>query len=124
MTDHHQPHPTNGAAPTPGKGDEAENGSTSEIDFKPVGIKSPRQIRALQALLDGPTSRERLDQVAGASNSPDVVAALRRRGLGIVCDTVEIVDRDGRKAHPGVYSLHPADRPKAINLLKCSEVAE
>lgn len=113
----HTPHLRSGTTPTPGKGDEAEKGSTDKIDSKPVGIKSPRQIRALQALLDGPTSRERLDQVAGASNSPDVVAALRRRGLGIVCDTVEIVDRDGRKAHPGVYSLSTADRPKAIGLL-------
>jgi hypothetical protein len=87
------------------------------------GIKSPRQIRALQALLNGPVTREQLDRMAGASNSPDVVASLKRHGLRIACDTSQpVTDRDGRKAYPGVYSLHADDRAKVIALLKNSEV--
>ena len=87
-------------------------------------IKSQRQIRTLRALLTGPMRREHLDRVAGASNSPDVVASLRQRGLRIDCDTTQsVTDRDGRKAYPGVYSLHPDHRARAIALLNESEVA-
>jgi hypothetical protein len=88
-------------------------------------IKSPRQIRTLRAVLDGPIRREHLDRAAGASNSPDVVMTLCRRfGLRIDCDISQpVTDRDGRKAYPGIYSLHPDDRPKAIQLLNDSEVA-
>jgi hypothetical protein len=88
-------------------------------------IKSPRQIRTLRALLAGSIRRERLDQVAGASNSPDVVAALRDRGLRIACNISNpVTDRDGRKAYPGVYTLNPDDRAKAIHLLENSKEAE
>ena len=87
-------------------------------------LKSPRQIRALRALLNGPVTREHLDRMAGASNSPDVVASLRQRGLRIGCDTTRAVtDRDGRRAYPGTYSLHPNDRAMAIAMLDNSEVA-
>jgi SpoVK/Ycf46/Vps4 family AAA+-type ATPase len=124
MTDQLQLTLESGSAPTPGRGDEAAKRSTSEIDCAGKGIKSPRQIRTLCALLDGPISRERLDRVAGSSNSPDVVAALRRCGLRIICDLVEVTDRDGRKSYPGIYSLHTADRPKAIRFLDNSKGAK
>jgi len=113
-----------GATPTPGKGDEDAERSSCKINSKLQRITSPRQIRTLRALLGDDIRRERLDQVAGASNSPDVVASLRRRGLRIDCDTSKpVTDRDGRKAYPGIYSLHPDDRAKAIDLINSSEVA-
>jgi hypothetical protein len=89
-------------------------------------IKSPRQIRTLRAVLDGPIRREHLDRAAGASNSPDVVMTLCRRfGLRIDCDTSQpVTDRDGRKAYPGIYSLHPDDRAKALDLLNNTKVTE
>jgi hypothetical protein len=112
-----------GAAPAPGKGDEAAEGSAKNLFFTAQRLKSPRQIRALQELLNGPISREHLDRVAGSSNSPDVVASLRQRGLRIDCDaSVAVTDRDGRQTFPGVYRLNPDDRAKAIALLKNSEV--
>ncbi len=123
MIEHHQLHPTSGSAPTPGKGGRAARENTDKANSTGQRIKSPRQIRALQALLNGPVTREHLDRMAGASNSPDVVASLKRHGLRIDCDTSQpVTDRDGRKAYPGVYSLHPDDRTKAIALLKNSEV--
>jgi hypothetical protein len=123
MNQHHQLHPTSGTAPAPGKGDEAAEGYAKKFHFTAQRLKSPRQIRALQELLNGPISREHLDRVTGCSNSPAVISALRDRGLEIVCDTVEVIDRDGRKAHPGVYRLDAGAGAKAIALLKNSEVA-
>ena len=44
---------------------------------------NPREIRIIQALAAGPRTREELDRIAGASNAPDAIAAMRRRGLDI-----------------------------------------
>jgi hypothetical protein len=124
MNQHHQLHPTSGSAPTPWRGGEAaRENNTDKANSRPIGIKSPRQIRALRALLAGPIRREHLDRAAGASNSPDVVASLRQRGIRIDCDTTQpFIDRDGRQTFPGVYSLHADDRAKVVDLLKNSEV--
>ncbi len=70
---------------------------------------NPRQLRAVAALLAGPVPREQLDGVVGASNSPGVILALRRRGLTIPCQLVERRDRDGRVCRPGVYHLTSND---------------
>lgn len=72
----------------------------------------PRQARALAALMRGPLSREELDRVAGCSNTPDLIASLRRRGFVIPCEKIRVIDRDGRKCWPGIYHLTPADRTK------------
>lgn len=48
-------------------------------------IKNPRQLRAIAALADGAKSREALDKIIGASNSPDVVSKLRDKGWDIPC---------------------------------------
>lgn len=71
---------------------------------------NPRHLRALQALLTRPQRREHLDSVAGCSNSPELVAELRRRGLNIPCERVPDIDRDGREIRRGVYSLVEKDR--------------
>lgn len=75
-----------------------------------VGTANPRHLRALAALLRRPMPREHLDRACGASNGPDLVAELRRRGLDLPCDRVPVLDRDGREARRGIYRLTPADR--------------
>ncbi len=125
MNARHTPHPRSGATPTSWADDEVANRRTSNANFTPGQIKSSRQIRALQALLNGPVRREHLDRTCGASDGPDLIARLRARGLEITCDkTQAVIDRDGREAYLGVYSLHSESRAKVINPLKNSEVAQ
>lgn len=73
------------------------------------GTANPRHLRVLDALMRRPLPREQLDRVAGASNGPDLVAELRRRGLDLPCYRVPVLDRDNRLAHIGVYALTPMD---------------
>lgn len=73
-----------------------------------TGTDNPRHLRALAVLLRRPVSREELDSVAGCSNGPELVAELRRRGLGkehLPCERIQFIDRDGNACRPGVYSL-------------------
>lgn len=77
-----------------------------------TGTDNPRHQRALQALLTRSQPREHLDRIAGASNSPELIAELRRRGLDIPCDRVPVIDRDGLEVKRGVYHLSAADRRK------------
>ena len=73
-----------------------------------TGTDNPRQLRALAVLLRRPVSREELDHIAGCSNAPELVADLRRRGLGhehLPCERIRFIDRDGFTCRPGVYSL-------------------
>jgi hypothetical protein len=73
-----------------------------------TGTDNPRQLRALTVLLRRPVSREELDHIAGCSNAPELVADLRRRGLGeehLPCERIRFIDRDGFTCRPGVYSL-------------------
>ena len=58
--------------------------------------------------------RESLDREAGCSNSPELVAELRRCGLDVPCERISFIDRDGRKCRPGVYSLTASDRRKIL----------
>lgn len=76
------------------------------------GSDNPRHLRALQALETRPMPREHLDKAVGCSNSPELVAELRRRGLAIPCRRVEVLDRDGRLCKPGVYFFTDSDRRK------------
>lgn len=80
------------------------NSTTPKIRF------TPRQWRAVSALLKRPHSREELDRITGASNSPEVVAQLRRRGFDIPCRLVPHIDRDGLAGQHGIYHLSEADR--------------
>jgi hypothetical protein len=75
--------------------------------MKPI---TPREKRALNALMNGAVMRENLDSIAGCSNSPELVAGLRRRGLVVPCERVERFDKDGNACYPGQYSLTPDDR--------------
>ena len=90
----------------------AESSAPSKRKF--IGTDNPRQLRALTVLLRRPVPREQLDSVAGASNSPELVAELRRRGLEVPCERIRFIDRDGFACRPGVYSLTLADRRKVF----------
>jgi hypothetical protein len=78
---------------------------------------SPRQRRALNALLQRPMTVLELQQVIGCRNVPDCIFRLRRRGLSIPCAERTVRDRDGRPCRIGVYSLTDADRRNAHDWL-------
>jgi hypothetical protein len=88
----------------------AESSAPNSVKF--TGTDNPRQLRAIAVLLNRPVPRESLDRVSGASNSPELVADLRRRGLEVPCERIQFTDRDGYPCRPGVYSLTLADRRK------------
>ncbi len=71
---------------------------------------SSREKRAVNALLNRPIMRENLDAIAGCSNSPELVAGLRRKGLSVPCDRVERYDKDGNVCYPGQYSFTNEDK--------------
>lgn len=75
-----------------------------------IGTANPRHLRALAALMRRPMPREHLDRAAGASNGPDLIAELRRRGLDVPCERVPVPDRDGREVRRGIYRLTARDR--------------
>jgi hypothetical protein len=88
----------------------AESSAPNKRKF--TGTDNPRHLRALTVLLNRPIPREQLDSLAGASNSPELIAELRRRGLDVPCERIRFIDRDGCACRPGVYSLTTADRRK------------
>ena len=88
----------------------AEQSAQSTRKF--AGTDNLRHLRALTVLLRRPLPREQLDSLAGASNSPELVAELRRRGLDVPCERIRFIDQDGFPCRPGVYSLTIADRRK------------
>ena len=73
------------------------------------GTRNPRHLRAIEALRNRPMPREELDKRAGCSNSPELIAELRRRGLECPCERVECYDRDGKTVRRGIYHLTPRD---------------
>ncbi|WP_226642802.1 hypothetical protein [Microbulbifer variabilis] len=77
---------------------------------------SPRQVRALETLLTGPCSREKLDRVTGASNGPNVILQLRKRGITIQCRMERHIDRDGIAGRHGVYWLPDSERQRIGSL--------
>ena len=77
-----------------------------------TGTDNPRQYRAIAALMRRARPRESLDSEVGCSNSPELVAELRRRGLDIPCERIHFIDRDGKACRPGVYSFTASDRRK------------
>ena len=103
-------------APAPTKTQGAfQNHKQQRDSVKPArftGTDNPRHLRAIAALLRRPMPRESLDHESGASNSPELVAELRRRGLEVPCERIRFIDRDGYPCRPGVYSFTASDRRK------------
>ena len=96
---------TNGKPNAPKHGD-------SKCTAAFLGTDNPRHLRVIQALMTRPLPREQLDQVAGCSNGPELVAELRRRGLKAPCERTKKKDRDLFDCYPGVYHLTEQDRRK------------
>lgn len=98
--------------PTPKK---SESSALDKRHF--TGTDNLRHLRVIQALMTRPITREHLDTVAGASNGPDLVAELRRRGLELPCTRTRKKDRDLFDCWPGVYHLTQQDRRRVRNWL-------
>ena len=79
-----------------------------------TGTTNPRHLRVIQALMTRPVPRQQLDQVAGCSNGPELVAELRRRGLELLCTRTKKIDRDGFDVLPGIYHFTQQDRRRVI----------
>ena len=89
----------------------AESSALNNPKFN--GTDNPRHLRVLLALLCRPRRREDVDSLAGCSNGPELIAELRRRGLGqehLPCERIRFIDRDGCICRPGVYSLSEQGR--------------
>jgi len=86
--------------------------STTKATSKFSGTDNPRHLRVIHSLMIRPRKREEVDRIAGASNSPELIAELRRRGLHIPCYRAPAIDRDGFPIKYGVYSLTDDDRRK------------
>ena len=90
----------------------------AEFRAKPAlftGTDNPRHLRVIQAAMTRPLPHEQLDQIAGSSNGPDLVAELRRRGLEMPCTRAKRIDRDLFDCWPGVYHFTQQDR-RRVNL--------
>ena len=85
-------------------------------DFTPKGpskfsgTDNPRHLRVIHSLLIRPRKREEIDRIAGASNGPELIAELRRRGLNTPCHRTPGIDRDGYPIKFGVYEFDGSDR--------------
>lgn len=86
--------------------------STSTAQFS--GTDNPRHLRVIHSLMLRARKREEIDHIAGASNGPELIAELRRRGLRAACQRTPGVDRDGKPVKFGIYYLDDADR-RAVN---------
>ena|SRR5665647_783437 len=109
---------------TNGNGQTADNNLPAETltkytaDFTTparfTGTDNPRHLRVIQALMTRPITREHLDQIAGCSNGPDLIAELRRRGLVVPCPRTKKQDRDLFDCWPGVYHFTQTDRRRVL----------
>lgn len=98
------PDPTKAESRAPNSANATSPGRTPKL--------TERARRAIDALIrSSHVSREAMDRIAGASNSPQVIAGLRRKGVDIECERVEAIDRDGHPCRPGRYFL--TDRGRA-----------
>ena len=75
-----------------------------------TGTDNPRHLRLIPALMARPRRREDVDDIAGCSNSPELIAELLRRGLDVPCERIKFIDRDGKPCRPVVYSFTTTDR--------------
>ena len=82
------------------------------VNGKFAGTENPRELRVIAGLMRRPMPREHVDSEAGASNGPELIANLRRKGLEVPCDRVPVLDRDGFEVRRGIYNLPRADRRK------------
>lgn len=99
-------------APTKTQGAFENNRSKSSKTARFLGTENPRHLRVIMALLVSPRPREAIDRIAGASNGPELMAELRRRGLEAPCSKTPCIDRDGFEVKRGIY--HFTDKDKRL----------
>lgn len=75
----------------------------------PFHTDNQRELRIIRALATGARTREELDAIAGASNVPDAIAVLRRKGLAIPVHREPVVDRDREVVYRGRYRFTDLD---------------
>lgn len=92
--------------------------STAKTACKFTGTDNPRHLRVIHSLLIRPRKREEIDRIAGASNGPELIAELRRRGLRTPCQRAPGIDRDGYAIKFGVYEFDDDDRRKLVAWLR------
>ena len=92
--------------------------STAQAACKFTGTDNPRHLRVIHAGLVRARKRKEIDRIAGASNGPELIAELRRRGLRIPCHRVPGIDRDGYPIKFGVYEFDDDDRRKLAAWLR------
>lgn len=88
-------------------------GTSTERNTDPAkfaGTDNPRHLRVIAAAMRRSLPRKHVDQEAGCSNGPELIAELRRRGLTFPCVRIDALDCDGRPCRPGVYTLTETDR--------------
>ena len=99
----------------------AEQSARNSLNFTALarftGTDNPRHLRTIQALMTRPITREHLDQIAGCSNGPELIAELRRRGLEVPCARTKKKDRDLFDCWPGVYHFTQRDRRRVYRWL-------
>lgn len=86
------------------------------LSSAPFHTDNPREVRIVCALVSAPRTREELDAIAGASNVPDAIAALRRKGLDIPACREPVRDRDGAMVYRGRYRFTEADRERTRHI--------
>ena len=77
-----------------------------------TGTGNLRHLRVLHALQTRPRPREDIDRIAGASNGPELMAELRRRGLDVPCSRTPCIDKDGFEVLRGIYHLTDTDKAR------------
>jgi hypothetical protein len=99
----------------------AESSALDSVNFtmppRFTGTSNPRHLRVIHALQTRPLTREQLDDVAGCSNGPELVAELRRRGLEVPCYRTKKIDRDLFDCWPGIYYFTKTDRRRVLRWL-------
>lgn len=87
----------------------------------PFHTENPRELRIIRALAHAARTREELDKVAGASNVPDAIAALRRKGLEIPSCREPAVDCDREIVYRGRYRFTDSDLQRTAHIWQWSE---
>ena len=80
-------------------------------------LNSPRQYRALAHLVKESATVRQLWNIAGGTGIPQLVDALRKKGLKIDTIPRDGTDRDNRHCRYGLYTLRPESREAAEQLL-------
>lgn len=81
-------------------------------------LESPRQLRALIAIQQGPETVRSLMDRAGGNGIPQLVDALRKKGLKIDTTWHRGSDRDDRFIRYCTYHLSPESAQLADNLVE------